>query len=337
MYASRRDRRRAARKIQVGAQAASAGRATAAVMAASGLVLTSGVAANAAEDSGEGRESATVQLNAAELNVERVSNSVEADAAVTAARDSELSFDRPVVTSQRAAGSVEVEEVEEDAPAADETVADTPADAEAESAVQAQAERDAAAEAEAETQAAAEQAEQQAQADREAQAAAEAEAQAEREAAAEAEQAQEAQQAQPAQQTQQSETSNGASTAGESDSGSAPSSAGSSSIVAAAYSTLGTPHVMGGTTPGSGIDCSGMIQFAYAQAGISVPRTTYGMMGLPQVSSPQPGDIVIANGGGHGAIYIGNGQVISTTASQGVRVHGLHEGWHNVNSYHRPG
>nr|WP_276543478.1 NlpC/P60 family protein [Nesterenkonia massiliensis] len=107
--------------------------------------------------------------------------------------------------------------------------------------------------------------------------------------------------------------------------------------MAAAYSTIGTPHVMGGTTPGVGIDCSGMIQYAYARAGISVPRTTYGMMGLPRVSSPQPGDIVIANGGGHGAIYVGNGQVISTTASGGVRLHGLHEAWHNVTSYHRPG
>ena len=94
---------------------------------------------------------------------------------------------------------------------------------------------------------------------------------------------------------------------------------------------------MGGTTPGSGIDCSGMIQYAYAQAGISVPRTTHGMAGLPQVSSPQPGDIVLSNGNSHGGIYVGNGQVISTTASEGVRVHGLHDGWHNVTSYHRPG
>jgi peptidoglycan DL-endopeptidase CwlO len=108
-------------------------------------------------------------------------------------------------------------------------------------------------------------------------------------------------------------------------------------VVSAAYSTIGTPHVMGGTTPGSGIDCSGMIQYAYAQAGISVPRTTYGMTSLPRVSSPAPGDIVLSNGNSHGGIYVGNGQVISTTYSNGVQVHDLHAGWHNVTSYHRPG
>lgn len=99
---------------------------------------------------------------------------------------------------------------------------------------------------------------------------------------------------------------------------------------------MGTPHVMGGTDPNSGIDCSAMIQQAYQAAGVDVPRTTYGMMGLPQVSSPEVGDIVISNGGAHGGIYVGNGQVISTTSSEGVRVHGLDESWHDVVSYHRP-
>ena len=313
MYASRRDRRRAARKTQVGANAATAGRATAAVLAASGLVLSSGVAANATENSDEGRESATVQLNASELNVERVSNSAQA---VVNTHDVEVSFDRPALSSEASPERIAAEE------AAEQDERDAQAAAE-------QAERDA--------EVAAEQAER----DAEAQAQREADAQAQSEQEAEAQQSQqqaqpaqqETQQSQPAQQasqqqSQSSSNNSGASTAGESDS-QPTSSGGHSSVVGAAYGYIGISW--------SQMDCSALVQNAYAQAGISVPRDTYGQMTLPRVSSPAPGDIVIANGGGHAAIYIGNGQVISSTSSQGIRVHGLHEGWHNVDSYHRPG
>ncbi len=295
---SRRERRRAANK----AQAASAGRATAAVLAASGLVISTGVAANATESSNEGRESSTVQLNASELNVERASQ--QSAAAVTASSDVELTFDRPAVSSEAAPQP-------DPAPAVQATTASHQTQQQTETQSQPQAQP------QAEQQTQAQPAQQQAQPQAEEQA---------------QPQAEEQTQSQP--QTQTYET--GATTAGEAEQPSAP-SGGGSAVVSAAYSTLGTPHVMGGTTPGAGLDCSGMIQYAYAQAGISVPRTTYGMMGLPQVSSPQPGDIVISNGGGHGGIYVGNGQVISTTSSGGVRVHGLHESWHQVTSYHRPG
>src|SRR5690625_4420814 len=97
-YVSRRERPRAARKSLASANAASAGRATAAVLAASGLVISTGVAANASAESSEDREPATVQPNASELNVERASNNDSV--AVTASSDAELSFDRPVVTSE---------------------------------------------------------------------------------------------------------------------------------------------------------------------------------------------------------------------------------------------
>lgn len=45
-------------------------------------------------------------------------------------------------------------------------------------------------------------------------------------------------------------------------------------IVAAAVSQLGVPYVWGGTTPGVGLDCSGLTQYCYAQAGISIPRNS---------------------------------------------------------------
>lgn len=303
-HVSRRDRRRAARKSLAAANAASAGRATAAVLAASGLVISTGVAANAADDTTDGRDSSTVQLNTSQLTVERASHpTVEA---VTASNATELTFDRPAVSSEASPERVAAEE--------------------------AAAEQESAAE-----QAAAEQAERDAEAERaaEAQAQQNADAQQAQQEQAQQEQAQPAQQeqAQPAQQqsqpSQQSNSANGASTAGGADQQPASSSGGRSGVVGAAYGLIGIPW--------SQMDCSAMVQSAYASAGISVPRDTYGQMTLPRVSSPAPGDIVISNGGGHAAIYIGNGQVISSTSSQGIRVHGLHEGWHNVNSYHRPG
>ena len=79
-------------------------------------------------------------------------------------------------------------------------------------------------------------------------------------------------------------------------------------IVSAAYSCLGTPYVWGGNTPGVGLDCSGLVAYAYAQAGISVPRFSGSLGAGPRVSNPQPGDVFCQPG--HVGIYIGNGQVI---------------------------
>ena len=53
------------------------------------------------------------------------------------------------------------------------------------------------------------------------------------------------------------------------------SSAATSGIAAIAYTGIGHPYVWGGTTP-NGWDCSGFTQWVYAQAGISIPRTTPG-------------------------------------------------------------
>ncbi len=80
-------------------------------------------------------------------------------------------------------------------------------------------------------------------------------------------------------------------------------------IVDAAYSQLDVPYVYGGTTPFSGLDCSGLVQYCHAAAGISLPRTSQAQGGCGvSVSSPLPGDIVCY--GGHVGIYIGGGQMI---------------------------
>lgn len=82
-------------------------------------------------------------------------------------------------------------------------------------------------------------------------------------------------------------------------------------IVNAAYSQLGVNYVWGGTTPNVGLDCSGLTQYCYAQAGISIPRTSQEQSAKGKVvTNPEPGDICVSNNEGHVAIYIGNGQMI---------------------------
>lgn len=81
-------------------------------------------------------------------------------------------------------------------------------------------------------------------------------------------------------------------------------------IVAAAYSQIGVPYVWGGTTPGVGLDCSGLTQYCHRVAGISIGRTTgQQSSGGMQVSNPEPGDIVCYPG--HVGIYVGNGRMIA--------------------------
>lgn len=82
-----------------------------------------------------------------------------------------------------------------------------------------------------------------------------------------------------------------------------------STIVNAAYGQLGVPYAWGGTTPNVGLDCSGLVQYAHAVAGIRLPRTSQAQGGGGvAVSNPQPGDLVCY--GTHIGVYIGGGQMI---------------------------
>ena len=82
-------------------------------------------------------------------------------------------------------------------------------------------------------------------------------------------------------------------------------------ILAAAESQLGVPYVWGGSTPGVGLDCSGLTQYCYSQAGVSIGHNTEvqsGQLRHVPLSEAKLGDILYRSG--HVAIYTGGDQYI---------------------------
>jgi peptidoglycan DL-endopeptidase CwlO len=91
-----------------------------------------------------------------------------------------------------------------------------------------------------------------------------------------------------------------------------PTSTQAGKAVAFAYAQLGKPYQWGATGPGS-YDCSGLVQAAWAAAGVSIPRTTYAQWAaLPHISisALEPGDLLYFDGIGHVAMYVGGGYII---------------------------
>lgn len=91
----------------------------------------------------------------------------------------------------------------------------------------------------------------------------------------------------------------------------------------AAESKLGAPYVYGAAGPDA-FDCSGLVQWAYKQAGLNLPRTSYDQAaaGVPvSRDALQVGDVISFYGGSHSGIYAGNGNVIhASTAGQPVKM-----------------
>ncbi|MFI9485020.1 C40 family peptidase [Promicromonospora sp. NPDC052451] len=81
-----------------------------------------------------------------------------------------------------------------------------------------------------------------------------------------------------------------------------------------AFNYLGITYVLGGASPSAGFDCSGLIQYVYAQLGVSLPHQSGALLGSGyQVTYPEPGDIVWTPG--HVALYAGDGMIIEAWAA----------------------
>ncbi|WP_329211909.1 NlpC/P60 family protein [Streptomyces sp. NBC_00683] len=91
-----------------------------------------------------------------------------------------------------------------------------------------------------------------------------------------------------------------------------PASALGGAALRAAATQQGKPYVSGGTGPNS-FDCSGLTQWAYAQAGVQITRTTYTQINdgvRIGRSALKPGDLVFFNNTSHVGLYAGNNQIL---------------------------
>jgi cell wall-associated NlpC family hydrolase len=105
-----------------------------------------------------------------------------------------------------------------------------------------------------------------------------------------------------------------------------------SQVVGIALQYLGIPYVWGGASPSAGFDCSGFVQYIYAQVGVYLPHHAASQYnyGVP-VSREQlaPGDLVFFDGLGHVGIYIGDGQFVHAPhTGDVVKISSLYDSWY---------
>lgn len=102
-------------------------------------------------------------------------------------------------------------------------------------------------------------------------------------------------------------------------------------IVTEAKRYVGTQYVWGGRTP-NGFDCSGLVGYVYESKGVTLPRSSVGMVQQGYwVSDLQVGDLVFFSlkqnkVTSHVGIYVGNGSFISAT-NQGVKIDSLSDSY----------
>ncbi|MFJ4984616.1 NlpC/P60 family protein [Streptomyces sp. NPDC088732] len=93
----------------------------------------------------------------------------------------------------------------------------------------------------------------------------------------------------------------------------AASSARAAAAVSAVRSVVGAPYAWGSTGPGA-FDCSGLMVWAYRQAGVGLPRTSQAQLHAGRqvpLSQARPGDLVVYRGdASHVGMYVGGGQVV---------------------------
>lgn len=103
-------------------------------------------------------------------------------------------------------------------------------------------------------------------------------------------------------------------------------------LLSAATAQVGTSYVFGGEAPG-GFDCSGLVSYAYRQAGITIPRTADVQLSQGVIVDPrnlQPGDLVFFYGTdgsssfiSHVGLYLGDGNFIHAGTKGGVCIRSL--------------
>lgn len=101
-------------------------------------------------------------------------------------------------------------------------------------------------------------------------------------------------------------------------------------VVASAKKYLGVPYVFGGTTT-SGLDCSGLVQKAYGDLGVSLPRVAADQArtgtAVPSLAQARPGDILgFGQPAHHVAIYLGNNMMIAAPQpGENVKIQSVYE------------
>lgn len=103
-------------------------------------------------------------------------------------------------------------------------------------------------------------------------------------------------------------------------------------VITRARSLLGTPYRFGGADPAAGFDCSGLVHFVYAEAGIRLPRTAESQQVAAariERESLAPGDLVFFRlPEPHVGIYAGGGEFIHAPGrGRGVEVARLRDPW----------
>jgi hypothetical protein len=111
-------------------------------------------------------------------------------------------------------------------------------------------------------------------------------------------------------------------------------------VVSIAMQYLGVPYKWGGAIPKTGFDCSGLVQYVFAQLGVSLPHYAAAQYYFPAgvwvaPSDLEPGDLVFFRGAdgtrkapGHVGIYVGDGYLIDAPhTGSAVRIDSLDEPW----------